>query len=287
MSLSLGIIFGLITLVCWGAADFFAAKAVRKADLFETLLWSQIISFICFLLLFFALFQLPIFTWETVKLLFIAGFLSALTFGTLYKGLKIGHVSVITPIVACWSVVTAILSVIFLNEKLTGLQIAGIVFAITGAILTSIKLEDLKKSKRAKLIMGIEYAIITAVAWGIGFTITAVIVERLGWFLPMFFNKTIVVFYLLIYAGIARKKMAFPRQVILWILLIGILEAVAISAYGIGLTHEYSAVMAPISAAYPMVTIILARIFFRETLGMNQKIGILAVIAGLVLLSLK
>ncbi len=49
---------------------------------------------------------------------------------------------------------------------------------------------------------------------------------------------------------------------------------------------EHTAIIAPISAAFPMVTIILARIYFKEILYINQKIGIVFVVIGLVSLSI-
>jgi uncharacterized membrane protein len=64
------------------------------------------------------------------------------------------------------------------------------------------------------------------------------------------------------------------------------LEAAAFLAYGAGVASEFTAVVAPVAASFPMVTIMLARIFFHELVEINQKIGIAAVLTGLILLSL-
>jgi hypothetical protein len=37
MDVSLGIIFGIIAMVCWGTADFFVANAVKKTNVLKVL----------------------------------------------------------------------------------------------------------------------------------------------------------------------------------------------------------------------------------------------------------
>ena len=66
---------------------------------------------------------------------------------------------------------------------------------------------------------------------------------------------------------------------------IGVLEVIAFFAYGSGITSEFTAIVAPVSAAFPAVTILLARIFLKERLEINQKTGIFSILAGLVLIS--
>jgi uncharacterized membrane protein len=56
--------------------------------------------------------------------------------------------------------------------------------------------------------------------------------------------------------------------------------------FGAGLTYENTSIIAPIVSAFPIVAIILARIFLKEVLELNQKLGVVTVIFGLVLLSI-
>lgn len=286
MNIPLGIIFGVIAMVCWGTADFFVAKAVRKTTVFKTFVWSQIIGVILFFIIFSLFFKFPVLSFTTKGIILFAGFLGAISYLAFYKGLQVGKVSIISPIAACWAVVTVILSLIFLNETLTALQIVGVSLAILGAVLTSFKLHDLLKLRLKNIAKGVEYAIIALLAWGVYFIFIDILVAELSWFLPMFLLKAVAVFYLLTYSCATKKNVSFPKNIILLIILIGVLEVIAFLSYGIGVTSEYTAIVAPICAAFPMVTIILARIFFKETLEINQKIGIISVLVGLVLLSI-
>ncbi|MDD5178200.1 MAG: DMT family transporter [Candidatus Nanoarchaeia archaeon] len=284
MNIPPGIIFGIIAMLCWGTADFFVANAVRKTSSFKTFVWSQIIGLILFFIIFSLFFNIQIPSLSLVILILASGLLGAVSYLAFYKGLQIGKVSIISPVSACWPVIAIILSLIFLSEKLTGIQSIGISLAIIGAILTSFKFNDLLKLKNVAT--GIKYGVVALIGWGIYFTFIDILVSELSWFLPMFFIKIATVLCLLTNSTIMKKEISFPKNVALFIILIGILEAVAYLFYGIGITSEYTAIVAPIVATFPMVTIILARVFFKEKLELNQKLGVAFVLVSLVILSL-
>jgi len=98
--------------------------------------------------------------------------------------------------------------------------------------------------------------------------------------------KNAALFYLLTYSRVAKKNISLPKNTTSLIILIGALEATGFLAYGMGVNSEHTSIVAPISATFPMVTIILARIFFKERLELNQKIGIISVLCDLVSLSI-
>ena len=286
MALSLGILFGIIAMLCWGVADFFVAKAVRKADVLKTFIWTQITGLILFLVIFSLFFKFPIVSFNTLIIVLIAGFLGVIPLLAYYKGLQIGAVSIISPIAASYAAVAVILSLVFLNETLTILQTIGIILAISGAILASFKLHNLAKLRLKNFATGIKYAIIAMLGWGMLVVLISILVSELGWFMPIFLVKMLIVLYALSYAGITKKNISFPKNALLLIILIGFLESGGFLAFGAGISLEYTAIIAPVSSVYPAITIILAQIFFKEIVETNQKVGIAAVLIGLVLLSI-
>ena len=165
-------------------------------------------------------------------------------------------------------------------------QITGAGLAILGAALASFKLHDLMKLKLRNVMKGVKYGVIAMIGWGISFNLIGILAAELSWFLPIFLIKIATALYLLAYSGATRQRISFPKNVALFIILIGILEFAAFLSYGIGVNSEKSAIIAPIASAFPMVTIILARIFLKESLEINQKLGVISVLAGLVLLSI-
>jgi len=286
MNIPFGVIFGIIAMLSWGTADFFVAKAVKKTDVFRVFLWSQVIGLILFFLIFLLFFNFPINFFDIAIIVLIAGLIQVIAYLAFYKGLQIGKLSIISPLAASWSVVTVILSLVLLNEKLAITQFIGVGLAIIGSVLVSFKFHDLIKLKIKNISKGVGYAVIALFGWGIGMFLIGVMISKLGWFFPMFFVKAVIVFYSFSYSGLSKREIKFPKNVFSLVLLIGIFELLAFMSYGLGINKDYNSIVAPISAAFPMVTIILARIFFKEKLEINQKIGVLSVILGLVLLSL-
>jgi len=286
MAISLGILFGIIAMLGWGIADFFIAKAVRKTSVIKTFLWSQIIGLLFYLPFIYFFLNFPIFSLNTIIIILISGLIGIISLLAFYKGLQVGYVSVISPISSSAAVVTVILSLIFLNEALTGLQALGVSLAILGTILTSFKIQNLLKLKLKNMAKGVQYALIAMVGWGILFVFIDVLVSRLDWFLPILIIKALGVPFILAYSNVLKKNISFPKNVGLFIVLGGILEAIAFLAFGFSITSENTSIVAPIVFAFPAVTIILARIFFKEILELNQKIGVVTVLSGLVLLSL-
>ncbi len=234
--------------------------------------------------IFLLFFKLPQFSLAIVGLVAASGFLTVIANIAYYKGLQIGKVSIVMPVESCWAIVTVILSLTLLNEVLTAIQAIGITLTIAGAVLVSFKWKDLLKLKNHS--KGVKYAAIAAVAFGTDFVVIDLAVSEIGWFLPIFFIGVITAFFLLAYSGISKKDISFPRNVLPFIVLVGILDTVAYLSYSTGIISEFSAIVAPIAAASPAVSIILAKTFFRERLQINQDIGIVSVLAGLLLLSL-
>lgn len=286
MGISLGILFGIIAMIGWGISDFFLAKAVRKDNVLKVFVWSQIIGLLLFTLIFSLFFQLQTISIISIIIILISGFLGVISGLAFSKGLQIGYVSIITPVSAAAAVVTVFLSLIFLNQVLTSLQAGGIAIIILGTILTSFKYHDLIKLKLKNVANGVGYAIIAMIGWGILFFFIDMLVSDLGWFIPIFYIKILGVIYVLTYSGITKKNISFPKTVALFVVLSGILESIAFLSFGVGVSLEFGAVIAPIAFAFPIVAIILARIFFKEILELNQKIGVVAVLTGLVLLAM-
>lgn len=286
MALSLGILFGIIAMLSWGVADFFAAKSVRKSSVFKTYFWIQAIGLAVYSLIFLLFFEFPAISLVTFGIILITAFLGITSVTSFYKGLQIGIVSIISPIAASYAVVTVILSLIFLNETITAFQAIGISFVIFGAILASFKFHDLIRLKVKKVAAGVKYAVFTMLGWGVFMALMDVLVSGLGWFLPILLIVTVEIFYLLAYSGITKKSVSFPKNIALFVILAGVLEVIAFLSFGFSITSEDVAIVAPIISAFPVITIILARIFFKEILELNQKIGIVAVLVGLILLSM-
>ena len=286
MALTIGVLFGITAMVSWGIADIFAAKAVGKTSVFKTYFWIQTIALAIYLVTFLLFFDFPVISLIILGIILLCAFLGISSVMSYYKGLQVGTISIISPIGASYALVTVILGVVFLNQTLTALQAIAIGLVILGAILASFKFHDLIKLKLKNVTAGVRYAIYAMLAWGVMFIFIDILVGKLNWFFPVLAIVAVEIFALLVYSGATKKNISFPKNVAVFVIIAGVLEAIAFLSTGFSISSVHAAVTAPIIAAYPAVTIILARIFFKEILDINQKFGVVSILIGLILLSI-
>lgn len=286
MSFPIGIVFGILAMFCWGVADFLVAKVVRRVNVFRTFVWGEIISLSLYFLFFLYFFKWPQLSEMTFGIILACSLLHITAYLALYKSLQVGQVSVVTPVSASWVVLTVMLCVIFLNETLTGAKLAGVVLVICAVILVSFKWRDMMHLRLKNIAAGVDYALLALLTFGVQYALVDYLVSELSWFLPIFFIKAFSLPMLLLYSSASRRDVSFPKVAATFIILIGFLEFLAFLGYGLGVNSDYTAIVAPITASSPIVTIALARIFFREAIDINQRIGIASFLVGLVLLSI-
>lgn len=285
--IEVGILFGILAMLCWGINDFFASIVSKKLDSYKAFFWMQLFGLIVLSL--FYLFVPQDIGISVKAFIFILFAAVMLIFATIsfFKGLSVGKVSIIGPIGAGWAIITVILSLLLFNESISGLQVFGIVLIVLGTILVSFKYKDLMKLKITKTAKGIKYGVFALVGWGLLMTFTSMAVKEAGWFFPVFLTKLISVGFLLIYFTVRKQSFSIKhKEIILPQLLVGILSAVAFLLYAFGVSKDYTSIVAPVSASYPAVTVILARIFLKEKLEVNQYIGVLIIVFGVIILSL-
>lgn len=286
--LTLGIIFGLISALSWGISDFLAKRIIDKVGIFKSLLYAQLFGLLPLLIYFKFYLTVPIFTLETILFLIFMGTLGTMMNLTLFKAFEIGPISITSPVASLWGVITAILGYMFLKESLTQLQISGIILATLGLVLVSFKYSDFKKLKFKKISSkGIYVAVIAMLGWGLFFTLMKPLVVATGKYFPIIVVRLIAVTTLPIY--LMHKNdfpILLPRNILLVLVIVGLLDATSFLAYNYGISSAYVSIVAPLAALYPAPTIILARIFLKEMLEINQKVGIVSILSGLVLLSI-
>jgi transporter family protein len=74
---------------------------------------------------------------KIMMMILFAGVLEAAAVATVNWGLTIGEAILVTPIASALSIVTIMMAVIFLKEKITKLQAIGMIIVISGIVLTA------------------------------------------------------------------------------------------------------------------------------------------------------
>lgn len=282
-----GILFGLGAMLAWGIMDFLAAVACRKIGDYRAFFWPQFIGF-GFIIFASFFFGHPVALDRIFWLLAVAGVLDMIGFIYFYRGLGKGLVGVVSPITSMFAAVTVVLSVIFLGEKVTVLQISSIILIIIGCFLVSTDIREFLKFKKAKLAEGVKEGLIAMVAWGILFVLIAISARAVGWFMPVLIMRIFLIFPFLAFAGLKKIPLKFEwtKSLTLLIIIMAILDVSAFFILNMGMIGNEASIVAPVSAAYPLISIYLAYVFLKERMVLNQYIGAGVAISGLVLLSI-
>lgn len=276
-----GILFGLLAMISWGISSCLAKKATDKCGAFQTVVISQTCGLIpIYIILLFTGIQIP--TFEITAIILFTAFISTVSYLAYYKGLEIGHTSIVTPITSASSLVVFILSLIFLREKLIFNQFIGISLVIFGSLLTSFT----KIKKAVKVAKGVPLGVIAMFGWGFSSLFEALILKGIGVVLTAFYLRTIIALFLITSSKIKKTKFSYPKKgILLTLFAIGILDTFGFLFFLYGIKIGLLSLVGPIGNSYAGVTVILAYFFLKEKLEKNQKIGVILLLLGIILAS--
>ena len=286
----MGIFNGLLTMLLWGVSIFLAAIISRKIGNILTLFWMQLFGFVVGLIYFLLnTHSLPLSSsFHFIPILSAIAILQVVAYLAFYKGLEKGQVSLVSPIGASWSLITAILSIIVFKETLKINQLLAIFTIIGGIIIISVNFKDVLKNKGLKILAGVKEGIVSVIGWGVSLFLLIPVSKELGWFLPAFLFRMLILVLLSAYLISTNKPFISKTSKFPWLflLLIGLFDICAFFAYSLGVSNAYGSIVAPISSANTLITIVLGVLILKEKIDLRRAIGIGAVVFGLVLISL-
>ncbi|MDE1856076.1 MAG: DMT family transporter [Candidatus Micrarchaeota archaeon] len=281
----LALVLGIAIMVFFGASDFVGAKTSRKVGARRAAFWALVFQAIILTTTLLIFYGVPSVQLSYIAVLVLSGVLGSAAFLSYYKGMEVGVVSIVVPIASSWSVITVILSVIFLNQQLIFSEIVGIILLIVGGIFATSDFvrRDLKGSRFSK---GLPYAIFSMLAWGLVFFILNIMILKIGGIFSTVLLLSTYWFYYLIYSKATGQKLSIPFGIIPYALAIGLFETIGITSYTLGVDAGNVLIMAPLVASAPAVTIVLAHLLLKERLNKLQYVGIGSVILGLILIAI-
>jgi drug/metabolite transporter (DMT)-like permease len=281
----------------WGLADFFAKKTIDEIGDTASLVWghlfgtvSLVIMALCRWLWFGQSVALPIDV-KTWSLLAVFGAVQAAVYLFVYKGFAKGQLAVLNPIFASFAGITALLSITFFGEPIGFITVFGLMVLFFGIILIS---TDFAALKAKRLLIGFSHisgfreivtATLLAALWTLFWDRFIGGADWLVYALLMYAFMTITI---LLVALIQKVTLRVEnRSVWKFLVLIGLCETIAYLAISWGYsTTPLTSVVALLSGAFSLPTIILARLFLKERITALQTAGGIVIIAGIMLLAL-
>lgn len=284
---------GLGGMLGWGFADFFAKKTIDQIGDVVSMVWAHVFGTLAFAALtllsvpFSGYPQLPdgVLSW---LLLSTFGVLQACVYLIAYQGFGKGPLGILNPIFASYSGVAAVLSVLLLREVVSIEMIVVLLTVFVGILLMNLDSASLG-NYTISIIPGVKEMILAALLAACWTVAWAAFIRGENWLVFAFVMYVFMTAAAYLVARTRKINLAassIPAHVWKFLALIGVCEAVAYTSISIGFgVTSRASVVAVLSGAFSLPTIILARVFLKERFTRIQTLGSLVVIVGIAFMS--
>ncbi len=317
----IGTIFGLITAVTLGVNNLLTAVVTRRFGVLRSTLTTLSIAFV--VMIGWAVTIGVPFRVTTSQLVFLGvlGMAAAASFVGTYMALRLGPVSVVSPITALAGAMTVVYSYLWLGEEIRAVQWVGIAIAVGGAVLASLVIE---RGARIRLVTwgpvfamigvlvgavsnaGLRIPILTAADFGYGdFSLPILNIplqNDLDPNLTVITQRAYTVLYVaLLFVAVTwwRNRRRRPgggpfaleaadQTRVTWrmgwlLILVGLIDAVSFISFGYGLANAPAWLIGILSQSGRVIAVIGGVVFFKERLRRLQWLGVALVGVGVVM----
>ena len=277
------IVFGLLSAFSLGTADFLARFSARAVGHIRALLWVFIVSCICLTGYLFSTDQSivfdPVQQWQAV----LFGVMNTIAMLLLYRALALGPLSLVAPIVAAHPAIVVVFAFL-LGSRPSGLQWLGMLSAMIGAMVVARVVivnggEDASRTRAALIATAASFAYAILVISGQHAT------QIHGELQTLWLGRLVALLSLLPWLLVTRTSPGVPFKWWAWLLLQGTLDFAGVLFLLLGSRGEYAEITAVVGSLFGAVTILLARVFLRESISTYQWLGIVVIFLGVICLS--
>lgn len=306
----LGIILSVVVAICWGSADTIATVAARRQGPLMTTLISLVVSASVLLLsgvlIFGKFFGNSAVLFASIPFGLLSGFMAAIGYFSLYRGLQLGPLALVSPIVAADGAVAAVLALLLLHEMVNTWQGCLLLCIFAGILIASTSLSDLRSlistsGLTALLKGGTSWGLLAMCTFGVMLFSISVASQRWGWFMPIFWTRIFATFTLMC---IAAWQRVYTRSAagsltnttpasfsLTWTegglaAAVGLLETIGLLLYSEATHIAATSIVAAISSCFALIPLVVGMTAFHERPTKQQAVGVCVVITGLVLLAL-
>lgn len=277
----LGILYGLVAALGWGAGDFVISRVSRRIGPLATLLYLQSAGIAAIALVLLARRDLPptdlgIWAWAAaVNMLNVAGTLC------LYRALAVGTVAIVSPLAASFAVVTTLLA-LAAGERPEALTLLGVAVVIAGVIVVA-RAPD---QNGTAALVGVPAALGAALCYGVFFYLQSPVTAQMGIAWPVLVARVLTAAVAVVGLLVVRERPPAPTPRLVGAAFLATsLDTAGFLAFNSGLATAYVSVVTALASIFSAVTVLLAWVLLRERLAASQWAGVAAVIAGVLLVS--
>jgi drug/metabolite transporter (DMT)-like permease len=261
------VLFGGISSVLYGAADFLGGEGARRASAASIVFWAGVLSFPLILVVAFVV------GGQTDPADYLLGAAAGASGGIglvfLFAGLGRGQAAAVAPVAAALAAVLPVAVAVIDGERPTTLSWIGVAVAVPAIVLCS-WMADPGETLGSSL----RYGVVAGLGFG-GFTALIRFTSSESNLLPLVTSRASTMLIVSIIAGVGIWRLvgfgSVPRSIVVGNALLDVTGNVTLL---IALRAGSLALAAVAASFYPAVTVILARVVNAEHLRRRQFVGL-------------
>lgn len=290
-----GLAIGLLASLLWGVVDITAALASRRLGSLRVLVGTQLLSIGALVVI---VLSDPARLGDSAA----AGFLAGLPLGVAaaaaylcyFTALRIGPLSVVSPVIVAYGGTTVVLAILFRGETLTPPQALGAALATTGVVLAGVVFLDGSLRGARVVGPGVVVAVVTMLLFAIVTVALAAPIQAFGWLPVVVGSRLANVATALVLLAVVRTMGTAPRTEpsgpidrtgLALVVVAGVFDVAAFTAYAIGLQVAPTWLVGLASSFGPVLVVAYAVGRMGERLHRTQWLGLALLGAGVVVLA--
>ena len=268
--------------VFYGAGDFLGGLATRRSPVLSVLLVAQVSGYLVLLP---ALLLVPAVAPSTRDVVWgaVAGVAGGLGIAGLYVTLARGPMSLVAPVTAVCALALPVLVGLAMGERPGSRPLLGIVMAVLAVVLVSRPPEDAPGSaadRRTTLLL----ALVTGAFVG-SFVALMGNTDPRGGLWPLLAARVVVTVGIVGCAVARREAILGARPALAAALASGALDMAGNVTYVLASQQQLLSLSATLVSLYPATTVALAWVVTGERLGGVQRVGLVAALVAIVLIT--
>ncbi len=278
----LALALALSSSLCWGVADFIGGLQARRLSALWVVLLSQAIGLGAVIVVLAVRGTGPP---DLGRLLPAvgAGVAGIAGLSAFYRALAIGTMSIVAPIAATGVAVPVIVGIAG-GDRPAALQLAGIAAATVGVMLASREPEPAGSAARVATRSTLVLSLVAALGFGTFFVgLRAGARADVLW--ALFASRGAGVAALAGAAVALRPPARIARSNLRTLAVIGTLDVSANGLFALASRHGLLSIVSVAGSLYPVATVVLARAVLGERVRRLQEVGIVAALAGVVMIA--
>ena len=274
-----GLALALAASVSWGFSDYLGGVKSRIVPLLTLITVSQLAGLALVGVLALATHSYP--DGRTAIYSVLAGSAGLIALAAFYRGMAIGRISIVAPISATGAALPIAVG-LARGERPGIAALAGIALALAGVILAS---SENHPERGRSLAAEVPLALGAALGFGVFFLFVAKASEHHHALAATLMLRLTTAPLVLLVLLVLRQAPRIPRGNLHWLILIGLLDSGANTLYALATDHGLLSLVSVLASLYPLTTVLLAQALLREHVSRHQRLGIVAALAGVVLIS--